>query len=92
MQYTELLKVDNVRLKFTKEAIEEIAEVAYAQNESDEDIGARRLQTIMEKLLEDVSYELGASGNDEEVVVDKKYVDDRLGAQLQSLNLNKFIL
>ena len=92
MQYTELLKVDNVRLKFTKEAIEEIAEVAYAQNESDEDIGARRLQTIMEKLLEDVSYELGASGDDEEVVVDKKYVDDRLGAQLQSLNLNKFIL
>ena len=92
MQYTELLKVDNVRLKFTKEAIEEIAEVAYAQNESDEDIGARRLQTIMEKLLEDVSYELGASQTDEEVVVDKKYVDDRLGAQLQSLNLNKFIL
>ena len=92
MQYTELLKVDNVRLKFTKEAIEEIAEVAYAQNESDEDIGARRLQTIMEKLLEDVSYELGASEKDEEVVVDKKYVDDRLGAQLKSLNLNKFIL
>ncbi|MCR4874319.1 MAG: ATP-dependent protease ATPase subunit HslU [Clostridia bacterium] len=92
MQYTELLKVDNVRLKFTKEAIEEIAEVAYAQNESDEDIGARRLQTIMEKLLEDVSYELGASENGEDVTVDKKYVDDRLGAQLQSLNLNKFIL
>ena len=92
MQYTELLKVDNVRLKFTNEAIEEIAEVAYAQNESDEDIGARRLQTIMEKLLEDISFEITAKDGGEDVTIDKKYVDDRLGAQLKSLNLNKFIL
>ena len=92
MQYTELLKVDNVRLKFTNEAIEEIAEVAYAQNESDEDIGARRLQTIMEKLLEDISFEITSNEGGEDVTIDKKYVDDRLGAQLKSLNLNKFIL
>ena len=92
MQYTELLKVDNVRLKFTNEAIEEIAEVAYAQNESDEDIGARRLQTIMEKLLEDISFEITTKDGGEDVTIDKKYVDDRLGAQLKSLNLNKFIL
>ena len=92
MQYTELLKVDDVRLKFTNEAIDEIAEVAYAQNESEEDIGARRLQTIMEKLLEDISYEITAKDGGEDVTIDKKYVDDRLGAQLKSLNLNKFIL
>ena len=92
MQYTELLKVDDVRLKFTNEAIDEIAEVAYAQNESEEDIGARRLQTIMEKLLEDISYEITAKAGGEDVTIDKKYVDDRLGAQLKSLNLNKFIL
>ena len=92
MQYTELLKVDNVRLKFTNEAIEEIAELAYAQNESDEDIGARRLQTIMEKLLEDVSYEITDVAGGQDVTIDKKYVDDRMGAQLKSMNLNKFIL
>ncbi len=92
MQYTELLKVDDVRLKFTNEAIDEIAEVAYAQNESEEDIGARRLQTIMEKLLEDIGYEITAKAGGEDVTIDKKYVDDRLGAQLKSLNLNKFIL
>ena len=92
MQYTELLKVDNVRLKFTNEAIEEIAELAYAQNESDEDIGARRLQTIMEKLLEDVSYEITDVVGGQDVTIDKKYVDDRMGAQLKSMNLNKFIL
>ena len=54
MQYTELLKVDNIKLKFTNDAIDTIAEVAFAQNETNEDIGARRLQTIMEKILEDV--------------------------------------
>ncbi len=92
MQYTELLKVDNLQLKFTPEAIDEIAEVAYAQNESEEDIGARRLQTIMEKLLEDVSYEASDASVGQDIVIDKKFVEDRLGAQLKSLNLNKYIL
>ena len=92
MQYTELLKVDNIKLKFTNDAIDTIAEVAFAQNETNEDIGARRLQTIMEKILEDVSYEATDFEQEHELVVDKKYVEDHMGTAMKSLNLNKFIL
>jgi ATP-dependent HslUV protease ATP-binding subunit HslU len=92
MQYTELLKVDNIKLKFTNDAIEYIAEIAAAQNETNEDIGARRLSTIMEKLLEDVSFEAADYNEEHDLVVDKKYVEDHMGSSIKSLNLNKFIL
>ncbi len=92
MQYTELLKVDNVRLKFTNEAIEQIAKIAAAENENQEDIGARRLHTLMENLLDDISFSAGSLETETEVVIDQKYVLDHLASTIKNLNLRKYIL
>ena len=76
MQYSALLAGDNIDLQFKPDAIERIAEVAEELNNTSEDIGARRLHTVMEYLLEDISFEAG--GNDYPLVtvqIDKKYVD-----------------
>ena len=91
VQYATLLKVDGVELKFTDEAIDEIASVAEEMNATSEDIGARRLHTVMEELLEDVSFDAdGLSAK--EVVVDKKFVEEKLGAEHKSKDLKKYIL
>lgn len=84
MQYSALLAVDNIDLQFRQDAIERIAEVAEELNESSEDIGARRLHTVMEYLLEDISFEAG--GNDYPLVtveINKKYVDEHIGKLMQ---------
>lgn len=74
LQYTNLLKVDNINLVFKDDALDEIADMAERQNRDDEDLGARRLHTIMESLLEDVSF--NASGDHPllDVVIDRNYV------------------
>ncbi len=90
LQYATLLKVDGVDLKFTDSAIEEIAALAENMNATSEDIGARRLHTVMENLLEDISFE--ASGEVKEVVIDKKYVEDKFGKDLQKKDFKKYIL
>jgi len=92
MQYAELLKVDNVSLKFTEEAIEELAHIAFLENESTENIGARRLHTIMEMLLEDISFNASGSHDMIELVIDKAYVQEHLESALKQLNLKKYIL
>lgn len=92
MQYTALLAVDNVKLKFTDEAIAEIAKVATAENQANEDIGARRLHTIIECLLDDISFNAGNLTDEVEVVVDKKYVLEHLEKTIKTLNLHKYIL
>ena len=93
MQYAEMLKVDKVELKFTDDAIKELAHVAYLENENKENIGARRLHTVMEALLEEISFEAcGNTPETVEVVVDKKYVDAHLADALNSMNLKKYIL
>lgn len=92
MQYTKLLKVDNVNLKFTNEAIEKIAEIAVAENENAENIGARRLHTIMEALLDDISFNAGNLDSEVDVVVDNKYVLEHLDKTIRTLNLKKYIL
>lgn len=92
MQYTALLSVDNVRLKFTDEAIAEIAKVATAENETNEDIGARRLHTVIESLLDDISFNAGNLVDEVEVVIDKKYVLEHLDKTIKTLNLHKYIL
>ena len=84
MQYAALLGVDNIDLQFKPDAIERIAEVAEELNETSEDIGARRLHTVMEYLLEDISFEAG--GNDYPLVtveINKKYVDEHIGKLMQ---------
>ena len=91
-QYETLLKVDNINLIFTDDAIEEIAEVAFETNETKEDIGARRLHTIMENLLEDISFNASGDYPLFDLTIDKKYVEDHLGELLQNQNLKKYIL
>ncbi|MDD3947333.1 MAG: AAA family ATPase, partial [Clostridia bacterium] len=92
MQYAALLKVDKIDLKFTDDAICEMAKIAFYENENKENIGARRLHTVMELLLEDISF--NACGNHEtiEIVIDKKYIDEHLDQTLRQMNLKKYIL
>ncbi len=90
LQYATLLKVDGVDLKFTNEAIEEIALLAENMNATREDIGARRLHTVMENLLEEVSF--NADGVEKEIVIDKKYVEEKFGKELQQKDFKKYIL
>ena len=89
-QYVALLKTEGVDLTFTEEGAKRIAEVAFEVNESTENIGARRLHTLLERLLEKVSYE--ASDLTEAVVVDAEYVNEHLGKIAQDEDLSQFIL
>ena len=91
-QYKYMLGVDNINLSFTDDAIEEMAEIAALENETGEDIGARRLHTIMESLLEDLSFNAGGDHPVVDVVIDKKYVDEHLSKQVKKHDLKKFIL
>lgn len=93
MQYAEMLRVENVDLKFTDDAIKEIARIAFLENENKENIGARRLHTVMEMLLEELSFEASGENTEvTEVVVDKSYVQQHLDKALKTLNLRKYIL
>ncbi len=92
IQYKTLLLVDNIDLKFTKDAIEEIASIAEEMNASSEDIGARRLHTVMENLLEDISFNAGGNIPLTTVNVDKKYVQEHLATVENNQSLKKFIL
>ena len=84
--------VDNIKLDFTKDGIEEIARIAVLANETNENIGARRLHSIMESLLEDVSF--NATGDHPVIVIkiDKKYVDEHLSNICKKFDLSKYIL
>lgn len=92
MQYAALLGVDNIKLKFTDEAIGELARIAYMENENSENIGARRLHTVMETLLEDVSFNACGGHPDVELVIDKKYVVEHMERVTRYMNLKKYIL
>ncbi len=92
LQYATLLGVDHIDLKFTDEAIAEIAAVAENMNATSEDIGARRLHTVMEKLIEDISFNASDKTPETEVVIDKKYVVSRLGEAEKQKDFTKFIL
>ena len=92
LQYASLLKVDNIDLKFTDDALDEIATSAEQQNESSENIGARRLHTIMEKLLEDVSFNASGEYPLSEVVIDRPYVVKVFGETVKQRDLKKYIL
>jgi len=90
-QYTELLKTEGVDLEFTPEGIAEIARVAAQVNEQTENIGARRLHTILERLLEDVSFEASEIAP-ARVVITAEYVQDQLHDVVQNLDLARYIL
>lgn len=91
-QYATLLAVDNIDLHFTQDAIEKIAEIAAELNVTSEDIGARRLHTVMENLVEDISFNAGGDIPLTKVVVDEKYVTDHLSSVIKDHNVKKYIL
>jgi len=90
-QYIALLETEKVNLKFTKDGIETIAELATEINSSIENIGARRLHTIIEKVLDDISFTATDRGG-ETVTIDKNYVTTNLGELVKDTDLSKFIL
>ncbi|MBP2058000.1 ATP-dependent HslUV protease ATP-binding subunit HslU [Lactobacillus colini] len=90
-QYIALLHADGIKLVFTQEAIDRIAEIAYEVNQGTDNIGARRLATILEKLLEDVLYE-GPDMTMGEITITQKYVDEKLSDIIVNKDLTKFIL
>jgi len=90
-QYVALLKTEDVDLEFSKDGIKRIAEVAWRVNESTENIGARRLHTVMERLLDEASYEAADNGG-AKIVVDTAYVDKYLGELSQDEDLSRYIL
>ena len=90
-QYKALLATEQVEVNFTPEAVREVARIAAQVNEAVENIGARRLQTVMEKLLEELSFE-AEDRQGEVVTVDETYVRDRLAGLAQDTDLSKYIL
>lgn len=90
-QYTALLSTEDVEIDFTGEAIDEIAYIAAHVNEKTENIGARRLHTVLEKLLEDISFEAPEKKNGE-LLIDKRYVKDKLTEIVKDEDLSRYIL
>jgi ATP-dependent HslUV protease ATP-binding subunit HslU len=90
-QYIALLSTEGVSLKFTKDGIEEIARLAVLMNERMENIGARRLFTIIEKLVEDLSF-TASERKGERVVIDADYVSQQVGSLVKDENLSRYIL
>ena len=90
-QHQALLKTEKINLEFSEEAIDEIADMAYLMNEQTENIGARRLYTIMEKLLEDISFEIPDCG-DEPLVIDREYVQKKFVDTVHRDDVDRYIL
>ena len=91
LQYAALLGTEEVSLRFNKDGVRRLAEVAYHVNENTENIGARRLHTVMERLLETVSFE-ASDKSGTEVVIDAAYVDDHLAELSKDEDLSRYIL
>ncbi|MBS1259301.1 MAG: ATP-dependent protease ATPase subunit HslU [Candidatus Scalindua arabica] len=90
-QYTELLKTEKIKLQFKKDAIDEITDMAVKINKRSQSIGARRLHTVMEKLLEDASFD-APDLKDKDIVVDAEYVQDKMKDIVKDEDLTKYIL
>jgi ATP-dependent HslUV protease ATP-binding subunit HslU len=90
-QYTELLKTEGVLLEFTENAIDEIANIAYTVNSQTENIGARRLHTIVEKLLEDILFD-APDVQVSKILIDENFVHDKLRHIVKNEDLSRFIL
>jgi ATP-dependent HslUV protease ATP-binding subunit HslU len=90
-QYRELLKTENVALEFTPDGVRRIAEIACQVNDRTENIGARRLHTVMERLLETISYD-ASEREDKSLLVDAQYVDQHLGNLAKDEDLSRYIL
>ena len=91
-QYAELLKVDNIDLQFTDDALKEISEMAEVENETSENIGARRLHSIIEKVLEDISFNATGDHPMLKVKIDKPYVQNAFSENRKKYDLKKYVL
>jgi ATP-dependent HslUV protease ATP-binding subunit HslU len=92
-QYCALMDTENLKVKFKDDGVRRIAELAFEVNESTENIGARRLHTILERLLEEISFEASDLGaKDEAVIIDKSFVNEHLSELAQDEDLSRFIL
>jgi ATP-dependent HslUV protease ATP-binding subunit HslU len=90
-QYAELLATEGVTLEFTRDGIEALADIGFEVNRTTQNIGARRLHTIMERVVEEISYE-APDMEEKRVRIDAKYVRGRIDGILQKEDLSKFIL
>jgi ATP-dependent HslUV protease ATP-binding subunit HslU len=90
-QYAELLATEGVTLDFTKDGIEALADIAFEVNRTAQNIGARRLHTILERVVEDISFE-GPDLKKKHVKIDAKYVNGQLAEIMEKEDLSKFIL
>ena len=90
-QYVALMKTEAVELEFTPDALEELAGFAAMVNERMENIGARRLHTIMEKVIEEISFNAPELG-DKQIVINAKYVKERLENFVKDVDLSRYIL
>jgi ATP-dependent HslUV protease ATP-binding subunit HslU len=90
-QYRALLETEGVKVQFDPSAVQRVAEIAYQVNERTENIGARRLHTVMERLLESVSYD-AVEQNGSTITIDAKYVDEHLGNLVKDEDLSRYIL
>jgi ATP-dependent HslUV protease ATP-binding subunit HslU len=91
-QYQALLAVENLQLQFSDEALDEIARIAYQLNQSMEDIGARRLQTVMERLMEDLLFETTELPKPQTFAVSADYVREKLARIAENIDLSRYIL
>ena len=90
-QHKALLETEGVGIEFTDEAIDEIATMAFLMNEQTENIGARRLHTILEKLLEDISFNI-PDMDEEKIVIDQEYVKEKFAEKIHPEDIDRFIL
>jgi ATP-dependent HslUV protease ATP-binding subunit HslU len=90
-QYTALLETEGVKLEFTRESLEEVARFAFRVNEGTENIGARRLHTIMERVLDEISFE-APEKKGEHITVDASYVGKMLSDIVKDQDLSRYIL
>lgn len=91
-QYSALLAAEKIKVTFTDNAIEEIANIAFEVNSNTENIGARRLHTIVEKVLEELSFEASELPEDYEVVINREYVQHKIGDLARNQDLSRYIL
>jgi ATP-dependent HslUV protease ATP-binding subunit HslU len=91
VQYRALMETEGLEIEFSEDGIKKIAEIAYNVNERSENIGARRLHTVMERLLEDISFE-APDKSGQKVVVDAAFVENSLGELVQDEDLSRYIL
>lgn len=90
-QHKALLETEGIEVEFTEDAIDQLATISYVMNEQTENIGARRLHTVLEKLLEDISFNIPEM-EEEKIVIDEKYVEDKFQETIHAEDLDKYIL